>query len=155
MLFLLFRLGNDRYALDAGQVAEVLPLTEWKAIPLAARGLAGLLNYRGLPVPVIDLCELILGRPCQKRLSTRQILVHYTDAHGGKRLLGLVAEGATDTLRCELSELVDSGVHGADAPYLGPVIMGKHGIIQQVDASTLLPASLRDLLFGQVVGHLG
>ena len=26
MLFLLFQLGEDRYALDAGQVVEVLPL---------------------------------------------------------------------------------------------------------------------------------
>ena len=38
MLFLLFQLGNDRYALDASRVVEVLPLVELKHLPLAPRG---------------------------------------------------------------------------------------------------------------------
>ena len=45
MLFLLFELGRDRYALDALQVAEVLPLLALKEMPLAPPGVAGLLNY--------------------------------------------------------------------------------------------------------------
>ena len=35
MLFLLFELGTDRYALDALQIAEVLPLVAIKRIPRA------------------------------------------------------------------------------------------------------------------------
>jgi len=37
MLFLLFQLAKDRYALDAGQVAEVLPWVGIKQIPQARR----------------------------------------------------------------------------------------------------------------------
>ena len=76
MLFLLFQLGRERYALEAGQVAAVLPLLSIKEIPQAPPAVAGLCNYRGRPVPVIDLSELTLGRPAQSRLSTRIVLVH-------------------------------------------------------------------------------
>jgi chemotaxis-related protein WspB len=89
MLFLLFQLGRERYALEAGQVAAVLPLLSIKEIPQAPRAVAGLCNYRGTPVPVIDLSELTLGRPAQSRLSTRIVLVHYPDERGERRFVGV------------------------------------------------------------------
>jgi chemotaxis-related protein WspB len=44
MLFLVFQLGTDRYAIEAAQVVEVLPLVNAKHIPRAPRGVAGLFN---------------------------------------------------------------------------------------------------------------
>ena len=82
MLFLLFQLGQDRYALDTGAIAEVLPLVAITAIPQAPAGVAGLFNYRGAPVPAIDLSQLTMGRPARRRLNTRIIMVHYPDARG-------------------------------------------------------------------------
>ena len=41
MLFLLFRLGHDRYALEARRVVEVVPLLALKKIPQAPRGVVG------------------------------------------------------------------------------------------------------------------
>ena len=35
MLFLIFELGKDRYALDVRQIAEVMPLVGVKQIPKA------------------------------------------------------------------------------------------------------------------------
>ena len=52
MLFLLFQIGQHRYALDSRRVAEVLPLVDIKEIPHAPAGVAGVFNYRGVPVPV-------------------------------------------------------------------------------------------------------
>ena len=86
MLFLLFELGNDRYALDVRQIAEVLPLVAVKQIPRAPQAMTGLFNYRGAPVPVIDLSQLTLGRPSARRLSTRIVLVHYPDASAAGRI---------------------------------------------------------------------
>ena len=74
MLFLLFQLGNDRYALQASTVAEVLPLVNFKRIPQAQPAIAGLIDYRGVPVPVIDLNELMSGRPAAQRFSTRVVV---------------------------------------------------------------------------------
>src|SRR5688572_13503466 len=76
MLYVLFQLGNDRYALEAQRIVEVVPLLALKKIPLAPTGLAGIFNYRGQPVPALDLCELTFGRPVQERLSTRIIIIN-------------------------------------------------------------------------------
>src|SRR5580692_2688337 len=82
VLFLLFQLGHDRYALEASRVLEVLPLLELKKLPGAPRGVAGIFNYRGRPVPAVDLSEMTLGRPASERLSTRIIVVNYPDETG-------------------------------------------------------------------------
>ena len=147
MLFLIFELGKDRYALDVRQIAEVLPLVEVKQMLRAPPAVSGLCNYRGAPVPVIDLSQLTLGRPSARRLSTRIVLVHYPDQTGRTHLLGLVTEKATQTARHERSEFVPSGITNAGAPYLGPVVTDAHGLLQWIDVRTLLPPSFREMLF--------
>jgi chemotaxis-related protein WspB len=147
MLFLLFELGHDRYVLDVRQVAEILPLLAITRIPQAPAAVAGVMNFRGAPVPVIDVSQLTLGRPAERRLSTRIVLVHYPDATGGTRLLGLIAERATQTLRREPADFVPSGVTSEGAPYLGPVAADARGLLQWIDVTTLLPPAVRDALF--------
>lgn len=151
MLFLLFRLGQNRYALDCLQVAAVLPLVDVKPIPQAPPGIAGIFNYHDGPVPAIDLSLLILGRPAQSRLSTRIILVNYPDPGPGNEshLLGLIAEGATEVLRREAADFMTSGVTNPAAPYLGPVTTHAHGLVQWVHVERLLTASVCDVLFRQ------
>jgi chemotaxis-related protein WspB len=152
MLFLVFELGTDRYALDVRQIAEVLPLVGVKEIPMAPTGMSGLFNYRGAPVPVVDLSQLMLGRPSVRRLSTRIVLVQHPDKSGGTRLLGLIAERATQTARHEPSDFLPSGITNADAPYLGSVVIDAKGLLQLIEVQRLLPSSFRDLLFGEPMG---
>jgi chemotaxis-related protein WspB len=147
MLFLLFQLGDARYALDAGLIAEVLPCIAVTSIPQAPSEVAGVHNYRGAPVPAIDLNQLMLGRPAQRRLSTRLVLVHVPGRNGGSRLLGLIAEKATGTFRRERTDFMASGISNDRAPYLGPVAADAGGLVQWVDVTKLLPSSVLDALF--------
>ena len=140
MLFLVFQQGAHRYAIDASQIAEVLPLVTITAIARAPEEVAGIFVYRGAPVPVIDLSQLFEGRAAERRLSTRVIIVHYPNGTGDTRLLGLIAEKATETIRREPSEFVDSGVLNAGAPYLGSVATDTRGLVQRVDIARLLTA---------------
>jgi chemotaxis-related protein WspB len=149
MLFLLFQLGTERYALDAGQIVAVLPRLGMKAIPHAPSAVAGLCHYHGAPVPVIDLSELALGRPSANCLSTRIVLVHFPDPAGGPHLLGLLAERATETLRRDPADFVPAGVSVDAASYLGPVTADARGLIQRIEVQRLLPASLRARLFDE------
>jgi chemotaxis-related protein WspB len=149
MLFLLFQLGKDLYALEAGQVVEVLPLVEITQIPQSPRGVAGMFNHRGEPVPVIDLSELTLGQSAARRFSTRMILVHYADEKEGQHLLALIAEKATQTLHRDAKDFVASGVTNDQASYLGPVATDRRGLIQWIKVNQLLPPSVRDVLFKQ------
>jgi chemotaxis-related protein WspB len=151
MLFLVFQIGSDRYALDTAQIVEVLPLVKSKHIPQAAPGVVGAFNYHGAPVPLIDLADLSLGKPSRRQMSTRIILVTYLEADGEKHLLGLLAEQATETIRRSAEEFVDSGVTVDQAPYLGPVTTDSRGIIQRVEINRLLPVEVRDQLFRQPI----
>lgn len=147
MLFLLFQLGNDRYALQASRVLEVLPLVELRKIPDAPKGVAGIFNYRGRPVPAVDLSELTLGQPSDPRLSTRIVVINYPDERGALHPLGLIAEHATELIQRDERQFLEPGHKLGGAPYLGPVLMDKHGVIQWVHEQRLLPARARDLLF--------
>lgn len=147
MLFLMFSLGTDRYVLDAGEVEAILPLMATKALPGAPRGVVGAINYRGRPVPLIDLNVLTLGRPAAAVLSTRIILVRYPAADGDIHLLGLIAERATETIERAASDFVASGVEAGIPAYLGPVASDARGLIQRVRTERLLPADIRDILF--------
>ena len=149
MLFLLFHLGAQRYALDVGQVAAVLPMVAIRPIPHAPPGVAGLINYHGAPLPVIDLSALTLGQPAPRRLDTRIVLVHYHQGVDAARLLGLIAERATETARLDCADFVPSGVTTPAAPHLGTVTAAAQGLVQRIEVNQLLPQALRDLLFRQ------
>jgi chemotaxis-related protein WspB len=155
MLFLLFQVGQDRFALEASHVVEVVPLLNLKKIHQAPRGVAGLFNYRGQPVPAVDLCDLTLNKPADEYLSTRIIIVQYPDAGGNRRLLGLIAEQATDLMRKNDADFTDPNVRINAAPYLGPVIMDAQGSIQWIHEQRLLSDSVRDMLFSEVEVHTG
>ncbi|HLH56134.1 MAG TPA: chemotaxis protein CheW [Verrucomicrobiae bacterium] len=146
MLFLIFQLGNDRYALEADRVIEVLPLVELKSLPHAPRGVAGIFNLRGRPVPAVDLSELSFGTPSRERLTTRIIVIEHTDGSGQSRPLGLIAEQVTQTVRKETEDFIDSGVSLSSAPYLGPVFMDHKGPVRWLYAQRLISEPIRELL---------
>lgn len=57
-----FRVGDERYAVDADSVIEIQPLVSWTRIPCAPPALAGVVNLRGRIVTMVDLRPL-LGLP--------------------------------------------------------------------------------------------
>jgi chemotaxis-related protein WspB len=146
MLFIVFQLGQDRYALDARELVEILPLIQVKRLPQAPAGVAGLLDYHGVTLPVIDLSELALGHAAVERISTRILIVELTN---GCRL-ALVAERANELLHREPGDFAESGVAVDAAPYLGPVTRDAHGLVQWITPEKLLSPAVRDALFHQV-----
>ena len=147
MLCLLFEIGGDRYALEATNVVEVLPLVDLTRIPQAPAEVAGVCNYRGAPLPVIDISQLANGSPARPRLSTRIIVVEYDDGAGIRRQLGLLVERATETARKPESDFVASGFTNLWAPYLGPMAADGRGLTQRIDVAKLLTPYLSELLF--------
>ncbi|MDB6442887.1 MULTISPECIES: chemotaxis protein CheW [Pseudomonas] len=148
MLFLQFRIGNERYALAATDVVEVLPRMPLKPIARAPSWVAGVFAWRGTVVPVIDLCSLTFGQPAEIRTSTRLVLVHYRpEGQSAEQVLGLILEQATDTLRCDPEQFQPYGLDNRQAPYLGPVREDAQGLLQWVRVNDLLDESVRALLF--------
>ncbi|WDY56964.1 chemotaxis protein CheW [Pseudomonas sp. PSKL.D1] len=146
VLYLQFRLGEQRFALDVREVIEVLPRRPLKPIAQAPAWVAGILAHRGVLVPVVDLSALGFGQPAADRTSTRLVLVRYRARHQ----LGLVLEQATDTLRCPPGEFQPYGLDNAEARYLGPVRRDAQGLLQRIEVDDLLTDAVRELLFPPV-----
>jgi len=145
MLFILFRLGKERYGLEAGHVIEVIPRLPLRPQPGTPDYVSGVFNFRGKVVPVLDLGTLTLGAPCPEQLSTRIILIHYTLKSGVRRVLGLIAEAVTDAVKREPHEFV--AVTAGQAPHLGNLALDDDGMIQCVLPEHLLPPEVERLLF--------
>jgi len=149
MIFLVFKIGKDRYAMEAARVVEVLPKVRLKAIPQSPPSIAGVLDYHGSPVPVVDLSAVATGTSARDSLSTRLVVIHYPTPAGEECLLGLVVEMGTETVRFQNDDFQAPGVSTPEARYLGPVASDARGMIQRVEIEHLLPAEVRGRLWQQ------
>jgi chemotaxis-related protein WspB len=151
MIALLFEVDRQRYGLDIAQVVKVLPYVHLRRLPGVPDYVAGVFCYRDQMVPVIDLSQLIRGKPVAAMLSTRIILVNYPGQPGqSDRVLGLLAERATDALNDVATEPIASGIAALEAPYLGGLSgAGVGSMIQYVRVENLLSDDLRQRLFAE------
>jgi chemotaxis-related protein WspB len=147
MLFLVFELDGDRYALETRQLIEVLPLVNLKRLSKAPPRIAGMFDYHGRAVPAVDLSEVILGRAAHCRMSTRMVIASCPGVDDAPHPLGLIAERATATVQLEAAQFNQTGVSPGETPYLGPVARDARGLIQWLTVPQLLPPSVRDVLF--------
>ena len=141
-LFLVFFIDNERYALAATDVVEVLPRLPLKTIAHAPAWVAGVFAHREHMVPVIDISAMTYGSPAVARTSTRLVLVNYRG-----QVLGLMLEQASDTLRCNPADFQPYGLDNRDAPYLGPVRSDQHGLVQWISIDELLSPAVSALIF--------
>ena len=145
MKLLIFHIGADRYGLRLRDVVRVLPLLELKHLPLAPDTVAGLMDFHGQSVPVIDLCRAS-GLPAgEDHFDTRIIVADYMTPDGTHHQLGLRAERVLGVQDVRDDQLADSGVQAA--PFLGQVASDPAGIVQLVEPDQLLTEALRAILF--------
>jgi chemotaxis-related protein WspB len=147
MLLLQFQAGKDRYGIDVSRVVEVIPMVVFRPLPHADPAVAGLFNYRGTMVPVIDLTVLLEGAASRPLFSTRVILVDYPGRDGEHHILGLLAERVTETVFYTEEDLLPAGIAVTGAPYLGDLLPHAGGMIQRVAIERLLTPSLQENLF--------
>jgi chemotaxis-related protein WspB len=150
MLFVQFALDQARYLLDSSQIERMLPLAPLTIMPGVPAWVAGILEYEGAPVPVIDLAALALGRRSHERLSTRLALVYYPHKRGADvalRRLGILLERATRTVSFDASAFSHAGIEAVEARYLGPLARDAEGLVQWVRIEHLLPEHVQAQLF--------
>ncbi len=83
----LVRLGGDRYALPMGSVAEVGRPPGLTRVPGLPSWVAGVANWRGRVLAVLDLRTLLSAAPAELDRKARLVVL----AHGGVRV-GLLVE---------------------------------------------------------------
>jgi len=137
MMFLFFSLNEDTYAARCERVREVSPMVTLKKVPHAPDHFAGFFHYRGMVIPVVDLCRVVLGQPCRMRLSTRIIVVEIPKEDKTTSIMGFIAENVTEISRRLESSLIMPGAHLQSLPYLGGVLMDNDQMVHVLDLDLL------------------
>jgi chemotaxis-related protein WspB len=154
MLFLQFYINEFRYVLPTKNVVEIVPGIKLTDLPKMPPYVAGLMNYRGNSVPVIDLCFLFLDRKCENKLSTRMILMKINGAGGRERIIGFFVEKATETIKVDETLFKDSGIRHSEAPCLGPVMTDAGGLITLITPQNIFSQIDESILYPKKACHL-
>lgn len=146
MLLLIFKAGENEYALETARILRVVPCVNLRPYAGAPAYVAGILNFRGTPVVVVDLGQLINRTPCRRFMSTRIIITEHT-RHGGKQiLLGLLAEDITTLAKKNHADLLENVLNTPGINYLGKMFRDNERFIQVVKVEAIVPAELENML---------
>ena len=88
------RAGGHAYGMPVGAVVEVTRMVALSPLPDAAPWVAGVLDLRGVPVPVVDLAAR-LGRAPAAPILDRRIVIAGDPSGGDGGLVGLVVDDVT------------------------------------------------------------
>ncbi len=154
MLLILFTAGRDRYAIAGSQIVEVIPYLHIEKLASQPELIPGIINFRSVPVPVVDLSLLLTDKPCRRRLSTRIILTRYNAENAAppksaSQIVGLLAEDVTESVNISKSGAFQT--EGEETkPYGGKQYINTeeagYNMLQLFDPGKLLPAAILDNL---------
>ncbi|HSS28239.1 MAG TPA: chemotaxis protein CheW [Usitatibacter sp.] len=125
---LVFVIGNEEYAVDILKVQEIRGYEKVTAIPAAPAYLKGVVNLRGVIVPVVDM-RVKFGMP-DPRYDSFTVVVILKLAN---RVIGIVVDGVSDVVQLAASDV-------KEAPRLGGAVDGAFltGVATQGDRMILL-----------------
>lgn len=134
---LLFYVGNEQYALDCDYIIEIFPKVKLKKLSHLPDYVAGLMNYAGTPVPVIDVAQLIENHPSSSAMHTRIVLLNQSPREDETNMLALICEKVTATIDVEKSQFIDSGIKVKELPFLGGIYSHGEKSIQYFNVKEL------------------
>ena len=129
---LLMAAGEHCYAVPCRRVREVISRLRLQPLPEAPHGVVGTFNYRGTMTPVVDLCQVVEGRPCSARMSSR-IVIFDGLLPSGQRTLGLLAERVTQATHIELAGKTQAGIAAGTS-----VVIHDNAMIALLDLDALV-----------------
>ncbi len=132
-----FRLGQEYYALDIQCVQEIVRMQTITAIPGADEWVEGITNLRGRVVPVIDLrrrCGIVTS---EHTSETRIVVVSSQNG-----MVGLVVDAVSEVMRipAEQIEPPSSIVAVPENSYLRGVAKLEDRLVSLMDLDGVLPA---------------
>jgi purine-binding chemotaxis protein CheW len=128
---IVFQLHNEEYALDMDQVASVehmLPITR---VPQTESIVKGVINLRGIIIPVIDLCVCLKFKQIQYEELARIIVVYFDGMQ-----LGLIVSTVNDVLDIPIEIMEETPA--VDAEYIRGVVKHGHRLLILLDLQKIL-----------------
>ncbi|HEY5657872.1 MAG TPA: chemotaxis protein CheW [Myxococcota bacterium] len=107
-----FEVAGGVYAMDVSNVREVVRWQPITPLPKAPLLISGVIDLRGVIVPVVDLGEALNARACEPNPTTRIVVVEVDNL-----LMGLVVDSAIEVIQVATSALEDPPALATQAGY--------------------------------------
>ena len=137
MQFVSFAIGDDQYGVDIMSVREIRGWSEVTCLPRQPDYMRGVVNLRGIIVPIIDLrCRL--GQGLTEATAMHIVII----VQIGERHVGLLADRVLDIVSINTADLQPVPNIGQDgeAAFLSGLASIEAGMIALVDLPNLLSA---------------
>jgi purine-binding chemotaxis protein CheW len=131
-----FRVGTGIYALDVAHVREVVRWQSATPLPKAPRLIEGVIDLRGVVVPVVDLGRA-LGAPALVPGPSARIAI--VDSDG--LVMGLAVDAAVEVMSVDVGALEDPPALATHAGY-----DAARAVVRRAGAAPVLVLSLEHIL---------
>ena len=144
---LVFVLGKEEYGVDILKVQEIRGYEKVTPIPAAPAYLKGVINLRGIIVPVIDL-RIKFGLADPKYDSFTVVIILQLDS----RVIGMVVDGVSDVVALAASDVKAAPQLGSlvDSSFLAGLATQGERMVLLLDIEKFLSSAELNLL-GQAV----
>jgi purine-binding chemotaxis protein CheW len=136
-----FAIGDDQYGVDIMAVREIKGWTDITPLPGQAEYVRGVLNLRGIIVPIIDLrCRFGQG---QTKATPLHIAIIVQIAN---KPIGLLADRVLDIVSLDSTQIkpVPRVAQSSRASFLSGLITTETGMIALIDLPNLLSSKIVD-----------
>ena len=139
--FITFAIGDDQYGVDIMAVREIKGWSQICALPRQPDYMRGVLNLRGVMVPIVDLrCRF--GQGMTEATPLHIVMVVQIDG----RPVGLLADRVLDIVNVEPSKIqaVPRVAEVTRIDFLSGLVTVESGMIALIDLSRLLAMAVHD-----------
>ena len=139
--FLAFKLGNEEYGIDILRVQEIRAYEKPTRIAGTPDCVKGVINLRGVIVPIVDLRVRLRLEPVPYDAFTVVIVLHI-----GRRVMGMVVDAVSDVITLQPEQL-------RPAPPMRAGLAGDHLLaLAAVDERMLILVDIDKLMSGADIG---
>lgn len=135
--FLSFQLAGELYGVEIKDVEEIRVWERPTPIPRAPDFVCGVINLRGMIVPVVDL-RLRFSVGAREYLPTTVVIVLRFNDEDRERLMGLVVDAVSDVVSQGQNELYPAVGESLVTPYLQGLINVGEQVMSLLDTEELL-----------------
>jgi purine-binding chemotaxis protein CheW len=138
-----FAIGDEQYGVDIMAVREIKGWSEITHIPRQPEYVCGVLNLRGVIVPIVDLrCRF--GQGHTEPTALHIVIVVQIE----QRLIGLLADRVLDIVSFKPADLqaVPQTAHDAKVDFLAGLVMAGEAMIALIDLPNLFKSAPGDEL---------
>jgi purine-binding chemotaxis protein CheW len=137
--YLTFSLADEEYGVDILRVQEIKGWTPVTQIPNAPRFLKGVLNLRGVIVPIVDL-RMRFNLEAIEYTPTTVVIVLSLVTEGRERTFGVVVDAVSDVLNIATADIRPKPDFGTvvDADFISGLASVDKSMVMLLDIDRLL-----------------